>query len=232
MLRANFVDVWYADLERLDLGALRALDALLPDRERGLVQAYKRLEQRHRFVAVRGLLRRTLAGYLGVEPQELVFELGEFGKPALQAAELYFNISHSGAHLLIAVADFGPVGVDVETVRAGRNLHALAGRCFSGREYRDWAALPADQQLPGFYRLWVKKEAFVKAVGRGIAAGLELCEFAVEPGGQVAAIPAEFGVAGDWSAVELQLGDANAAAALVVPNKPYAFSCRKLEPGG
>ncbi len=231
-MRANFVDVWHADLVWLDLEALRALDALLTDRERGQAQAYKRLEQRHRFVAVRGLLRRTLAGYLGIEPQDLVFELSEFGKPALQGAELHFNISHSGAHLLIAVADFGAVGVDVEKVRVGRNLQALAGRCFSGREYRDWAALSADQQLQAFYRLWVKKEAFVKAVGRGIAAGLEFCEFAVEPGGQIAAIPAEFGVPGDWSVTELQFDDANAAAALVVQNKSYTFSYRKLESGG
>lgn len=228
-MRAHFVDVWHADLGQSDLKALRGLEELLPDRERSVAEAYGRPERCLRFVAVRGLLRRTLAGYLGVEPQELVFELGAYGKPALAGQKLHFNISHSEDHLLIAVADIGELGVDVEKVRARRNLHALAGRCFSAREYRDWAALPVDQQLPAFYRLWVKKEAFVKAVGRGIAAGLELCEFAVEPGGQIAAIPVEFGVAGDWSVSELPFVDV--AAALVAPNKPYALNCRELKLG-
>lgn len=226
-MRTQFVDVWHAELESLDSKNSITWDALLSDQERLRSETYKCPERRQRFVVVQSLLRRTLAGYLDVEPQELVFELGEYGKPTLVGAKLYFNISHSGDHLLIAVSDLGELGVDVEKVRSGRNLHALAGRCFSAREYREWVALPADQQLPAFYRLWVKKEAFVKAVGRGIAAGLELCEFAVEPGGQIAAIPIEFGVAGDWTVAELPLADV--AAALVVPNKPYVLSCRKLE---
>ncbi|WP_445372780.1 4'-phosphopantetheinyl transferase family protein [Methylomonas sp. HW2-6] len=226
VLRAQFVDVWHAELRGLDSKALTFWDALLSDQERQRSQEYKRPERRQGFVAVRGLLRCTLAGYLDVEPRELVFESGEYGKPALAGARLHFNISHSGDHLLIAVSDLGELGVDVESLRVGRNLHALAGRCFSVREYREWAALPTEQQLPTFYRLWVKKEAFVKAVGRGIAAGLDLCEFALEAGGQLVAIPGEFGGIDAWSVVELPV--ANAAAALVAPNKSGMFCFREL----
>lgn len=222
-----FVDVWSGHLA---LGAeeLLGLAGVMNDSERQKAQTFRLPLMHDRYVAVRGLLRQTLAGYLQVDPASLQFETGEYGKPCLACGSLYFNISHTGDFLLIAVADFPDIGVDIETVKPRGSLDGLARRCFSDCEFDRWQRLPEEQQLQTFYRLWTKKEAFVKAVGRGIALGLEHCEVELEPGGQLLAIPAEYGPAEAWKSTELPV-EANACAALVAPN--CGFALRRLEIG-
>ncbi|AMK77981.1 4-phosphopantetheinyl transferase [Methylomonas methanica] len=224
MVNQYFVDVWHGNL-RLTATALQQLTGLLMDDERSKAEAFKSALLRDRYLAVRGLLRQTLAGYLDVEPVTLAFETGQYGKPALVGGALHFNLSHSADTLLIAVADFADIGIDIETCRPRQHLDGLAERCFSDREYRDWRQLPADARLEAFYRLWTKKEAFVKAVGRGIALGIEQCEFQLEKAGQLLVIPPEYGSASAWLVHELDVDDAGCAA-LVTPAR--RFNLRRL----
>lgn len=94
-------------------------------------------------VASRPALREILGRYLGLPADELRFETGRHGKPRLAgpAGELAFNLSHSSALALVAVAR-REVGVDVERIRAKR---------------------PVD-----FYRRWADHEARVKCLGSGL----------------------------------------------------------------
>ncbi|WP_020482948.1 4'-phosphopantetheinyl transferase family protein [Methylomonas sp. MK1] len=215
MVKQYFVDVWHGDM-RVPATALQQLTGLLTDDERCKAEVFKSALLRDRYLAVRGLLRQILAGYLDVEPSSLAFETGRYGKPALIGYALHFNLSHSADTLLLAVADFAGIGVDIETFRPRQHLDRLAERCFSHQEYQDWCQLSADARFEVFYRLWTKKEAFVKAVGRGIALGIEQCEFQLEKGGQLLAIPPEYGSANTWLVHELDVDDASRAA-LVTP---------------
>ncbi len=201
---SKFVDVWQGRLALAD-ETMPKLHAVLDQAERQKAQLLKFPVSRNRFIAVRALLRQTLAGYLEVDPASLRFETGAFGKPHLACGSLQFNLSHTADHLLIAVANFPDVGIDIESIQRRDRLDALATRVFSDRELSLWRQLPPEHQLMSFYRLWTKKEAFVKAVGRGIALGMELCEFSLEPEGQVKAIPAEYGKASDWLVTELEV---------------------------
>jgi len=207
---AYFVDVWQGRLS-VSADTLARLASRLSDDEMLKAQAFKLPTLRDRYVATRGMLRETLAGYLAVDPATLKFVSGPYGKPALLDEPLQFNISHTADLLLIAVANFADIGIDVETVKLRRNFENLAQRCFSVREYQDWCELPVEWQADAFYRLWTKKEAFVKAVGRGIALGLEQCEFAVEAGGQLRTIPDEYGSASGWRVHELSVAAVNSA---------------------
>jgi 4'-phosphopantetheinyl transferase len=207
----HFVDVWQGSLS-LSTDTLARLASRLSDEETLKAQTFKLPTLRDRFIAARGLLRETLAGYLAVDPAVLTFVSGPYGKPALLDEALYFNISHTADSLLIAVANFPDIGIDIEAVKLRRNFDSLAQRCFSEREYRGWCGLPAEMQAEVFYRLWTKKEAFVKAVGRGIALGVERCEFALEAGGQVLAIPDEYGPPSAWLVHELDVDDTVAPA--------------------
>lgn len=224
-MEQNFVDVWCGQLT-LAPENRQALEAMLSDGERQKARSFQREMMRDRYIAVRGLLRQTLASYLHVEPASLQFVLGEHGKPSLADAALHFNLSHSADTLLIAVADFTDIGVDIEIIRARGSLGSLARRCFSQREFQAWCLLAPDQQEINFYRLWTKKEAFVKAVGRGIALGLDRCEVELGPGGELRAIPDEYGLATDWKAIELPV-HADVCAALVAEN--CGFSLRRLQ---
>src|ERR1700761_6761818 len=81
--------------------------------------------------AARRALAAILADYLG-DAQEAGLRLGEDGKPRLarDPERLSFNLSHSAALALIAVAPGGiEVGIDVERLRRRRDLVRLAERC-------------------------------------------------------------------------------------------------------
>lgn len=220
----NFVDVWHGSLA-LESQKRADLRAVLSQAEICRAGSFKLPMLGDRYIAVRGLLRQTLARYLKTEPASLQFETNVHGKPFLACGSLHFNLSHTADALLIAVADFPDIGIDIEICKPREGLENLAARCFSGFELQAWQQLPCEQQRETFYRLWTKKEAFVKAVGRGIALGLEQCELELESGGGFRAIPELYGQAADWRVSELSLPPP-VYAALVTRN--CAFSLRFL----
>ncbi len=134
-------------------------------------------EARTRFTRSHIALRRILAEYSNREPRELRFDSGPAGKPRLinddAAPVLSFNLTHSGDVALCAVSGTGEVGVDVEVVKPLRNVEGLATRHFSEAELGDWRALEAADQLQGFYRVWTRKEALLKAAGLGLSRPLD-----------------------------------------------------------
>ena len=69
------------------------------------------------------------------------------------------------------------IGIDVETGRLPSSLAELANRYFTAAE---GAWLAADPE-PRFRMLWVLKEAYLKALGLGLAGGLQSLECLVDP---------------------------------------------------
>ncbi|OHX34443.1 hypothetical protein BJL95_17420 [Methylomonas sp. LWB] len=217
-MNGGFVDVWQGRLDLPEAVTIRLAEVLSAD-ERARAAAFKFAHLRDRYVVGRGLLRQTLASYTGSDPAGLRFRVGEFGKPALSGGP-GFNVSHTADALLIAVADAADIGIDIEAVKPARDLSGLAERCFSVDEYAVWLSLAESERVAAFYRLWTKKEAFVKAVGRGIALGVELCEFDVTAGGGLRKVPDEYGPVEAWRVEELDAG-ADFSAALVGPARAY-----------
>jgi 4'-phosphopantetheinyl transferase len=122
---------------------------------------------RNRFVAARSALRSILAARTGATPQSLMLRAGEHGKPALEDAAWEFNVSHSGACVLIGVCREVACGVDIEVSDKRRSEEDIAERFFSAREV-EWMR----KHPRGFFRLWTAKEAVIKAVGRGLSVPL------------------------------------------------------------
>lgn len=109
---------------------------------------------------------QILAAYLGVEPQDLQYATLPAGKPVLADGALEFNLSHSGELALVAVSRDLEVGVDLEHPRSFRNEAGIARRICTARELEHLAAADDNDEL---LRLWVRKEAVVKATGEGLA---------------------------------------------------------------
>lgn len=220
---SSFVDVWFGELS---IAADRNGEfwACLSEAERERARRFKLDAARQRFVTSRGLLRQTLAGYLDCAPGVLQFVIGEHGKPELVDRRLAFNLSHSGDWLLLAVSNLPVVGVDVEVIKPRKTLEQLAERCFSARELDYWQQLPPEQRRQQFFQLWTSKEAFVKAVGRGIALGLECCEVDVETWRGFRILPNDYGPAEDWRIQCLPL-NAGVAASLVTGNVNHLLRC-------
>lgn len=85
------------------------------------------------------------------------------------------NWSHSGEHLLVALAHRAQVGVDLERLHRRPRAVEIAQRYFTAPEAR-WLAAHGDRDL-AFLRLWCAKEAVLKAHGHGLSYGLDKLRF-------------------------------------------------------
>ena len=125
------------------------------------------------FARTRAAARAILAPLCGLEPHALRIERDPGGKPRLCAAGApSWNASHSGRWALIAVGR-EPVGVDLEYARARppEELRPIARRVFHEEEMRACDEAPAAARAAMFYRLWVRKESYMKWDGRGFTLG-------------------------------------------------------------
>ena len=154
-------------------------------------------------------LTRLLAGYLGTAPDSLEIARDAHGKPHIAvpgAADLQFNESHSGGSLIVALSRAQALGVDIEEGPRDRPWLALAKRFFAPAEFERLARLPSARLGVAFIELWSCKEAVLKALGRGIAFGLDRLRFAWDDDGHLdglSEIAAEAGDASGWRVVRL-----------------------------
>jgi 4'-phosphopantetheinyl transferase len=118
------------------------------------------------FILGRGLLRRILADSLKSEPSALRFTRNTHGKPFLEDGRLEFNVSHSRDRLLVAVTAGRAVGIDIEFRRTKLTMESIAKRWFAPEEQTFFRTL--EDPATGFFEIWAKKEAYVKAMGVGI----------------------------------------------------------------
>ena len=138
----------------------------------------------------RAFLRRVLAthGGRGVKAREVRFESGERGKPRVVAPRAlegtYFSLSHCDGLTAVCVSTHGEVGIDVEDEnrRIGSDVMKFARRWLSPNEREALEAVrDDDERARAFMRLWTAKEAYVKALGLGIA-GRPFREFDIDSG--------------------------------------------------
>ena len=147
-----------------------------------------RFEQhRRQYLVGRGALRTLLAAYLGIFPERVRFTYGPRGKPFLadQAAgegSLFFNLSNSSELALVGFVRGAEIGVDVEFMKPMSDLEQIAERFFSLSERETLRGLPHEKKPEGFFNCWTRKEAYLKAMGEGLAAPLDSFDVTLAPG--------------------------------------------------
>jgi 4'-phosphopantetheinyl transferase len=201
-LAAGEVHVWRVDLSLTHEEEVRRTASLAAD-ERQRAARFLSSPARAQFVAARSALRAILGRYTGQPAGEIEFRLGPVGKPGLAdpGPALFFNLSHSRDLALVALTRSAEVGVDVEHARLRETADQLAERFFHPNEVAALRALPPDQRTAGFFNAWTRKEAFLKATGKGISYGIERVEVALTPGerARVLSVNGDRGAAGRWS---------------------------------
>jgi 4'-phosphopantetheinyl transferase len=212
-LATGEVHVWRMELEQSPDVLQRFRTTLEADELR---RASRFHFDRHRnsFVAGRGFLRYVLGRYLDSRPEALRFSYGEYGKPALDGT-LHFNMSHSHGLALLAITEDRQIGVDVEHVRADFATEEIARHFFSHSEVESFNALAKEDQIAAFFRCWTRKEAFIKATGRGLSQPLDAFDVTLAPGVAAELLRVEEDDASRWSMSDIDAG-VDYAAALVV----------------
>jgi 4'-phosphopantetheinyl transferase len=146
----------------------RADSAILSADELARASAFRRAADAAAFIARRAALRWILAGRLGVAPADVRLTTNAHGKPLLADGTVHFSLSHRRGVSIIALAD-QPVGVDLEFADSQVEIDSIGARFFAPDEREALRPLPEDARRSLFFRLWTRKEAFVKALGVGIA---------------------------------------------------------------
>ncbi len=177
--------MWFAHERLLDDASVSArLDALLAPDERERRDRMKFERGRRQQLLTRGMLREVLSRYAeDIAPGDWRFMRNSSGRPSLappfDATGLHFNAAHASGLVTLAVGRMPLLGVDVESAERLVSL-SIARRYFSTREVESLLALPPEQQPRRFLRLWTLKEAYLKAVGVGIAGGLDRMTFGLD----------------------------------------------------
>jgi 4'-phosphopantetheinyl transferase len=170
--------------------------AELSDAERARATLFVSDALRNRWLHGHVATRRILARELGVAPEAVVYGAAAAGKPFVAApagSGVEFSYSDSGDLALVAVGSpdadpksgdptVGALGVDVEAYRPMSDMDGIAKRFFAEEEREALFALPETERVAGFYRLWTRKEAYIKAIGTGLGHALD--RFAVTIGMQ------------------------------------------------
>jgi 4'-phosphopantetheinyl transferase len=214
-LETGTVHVWRISLDQPDDRLDRFRRTLEPDELNRAGRFHFEKHQRH-FIVARGFLRSVVARYLETQPEALRFSYGAYGKPVLAGEHvLRFNLSHSHEVALLAVALDAELGVDVEHIRADFASEEIARRFFSRAEVEVFNALPKEEQVAAFFRCWTRKEAYIKAIGKGLSQALDAFDVTLAPDVQPALLRVEGDDASRWLLRNVDVGEGYAGALAV-----------------
>ncbi len=213
------VEIFQYDLTRLGLDINQAYQFLDEEEQlradRLIIEPAKRA-----FILSHAMLREVLALRLDINPKKLHYVYNRYGKPALIGDPIYFNLSHSGDMALLGICKTAPVGVDIEKHKTIIDFAQISERFFSSSEAAALMRVEDSERLAVFFRLWTRKEAYLKMIGRGVSFGLDKFTVSIKEAGMdclQATVSAEF------AAQTCYLGSltvsAGYSAALCVPNK-------------
>ena len=179
------IHVWRVDLALSGL-QLKKLQLLLSTDEFRRAQQFFFEKDKNHFIVARGMLRKILSFYINRLPYEFIFEYNKFGKPFLlhefEGKKICFNLSHSHGIALYAITLNHEVGIDLEYIREDFDDFGIANRFFSPDEVAILHSLPADKQKEAFFLCWTRKEAFIKAKGKGLSIPLDKFDVSLTPG--------------------------------------------------
>jgi 4'-phosphopantetheinyl transferase len=178
------VHLWAIDLDE-PWDARLALRDTLSREEAVRAGRFRYPLHRQRYIAGRGLLRCLLGAYLGLDPAQVRFAFGTYGKPRLDPVcsphGLQFNLSHAANAAIFAFCRGRSVGVDVEQVDPNVAWDSVAPRFFHAGEVAVLRRLLPPEQARTFFRFWTVKEAYLKARGWGLGANARLPDCSLLP---------------------------------------------------
>lgn len=225
------VHVWYAPVKET-ANRLHYLKHILSTDELQRANRFNFETDRNRFITAHGILRTILGHYLNISADKLHFSYGRYGKPTLvdniSQKIVHFNVSHSSGLVLYAITRYSEVGIDIERIRPIDHMDQIAECYFSEQEKTAFRSLPENQKQEAFFAYWTRKEAFIKATGRGLSYPLNTFTVSLAPGlSSINIITHDNRLErSNWSLRELQPGPGYIAA-VAAKGYDWNFQCRQ-----
>jgi 4'-phosphopantetheinyl transferase len=175
-INQNNIDIWLLNIEDFNLINDRDYLSILSEDELEKYHNFKVNSLRHRFLINRANLRLILAKYLRINPQEIVFNYSDKGKPSLNfnihSQKIYFNLSHKNNYTVYGIGQCN-LGIDLEKIDDKVKIENIAKRFFCPEEYQYLTKLKKEDKFSYFFTLWTIKEAYLKLIGQGLSGGLD-----------------------------------------------------------
>lgn len=166
--RPSQLELWLLNPDQISALAPLA-DVFLPEAEHRKGQRFQDENVRRHWAGRQAALRMVLGSYMGLDPGLVRLGSDARGKPELEGRGPRFSISACEGWWLAAFSD-QEVGVDLEAIRPGADVEAVAQRYFNESELACLqAANGEEERLRFFYRCWTRKESLLKLLGMGLA---------------------------------------------------------------
>jgi 4'-phosphopantetheinyl transferase len=168
----NKVDMWKVNISDIKNNTQK-LPKILSGDEVKRASKYRLNKDKIHFIISRTVLRTILSSYVEKRPEDIIFSYTDTLKPVLNTQDggrqIYFNVSHSNGLILYAVCRDNDIGIDVECLLPTLNSEALAKRFFSLGEREYLISVPPEERWKEFTKIWVIKEAYLKATAKSIS---------------------------------------------------------------
>ena len=146
---------------------LESYENILQPEELARTSSFFKREDRERFVIGRGVLKHLSGLYLNSFPQLIEIVSDQNKKPIIKGCEnLHFNVSHSKNYIVFAFSHY-EIGIDVEYINDEFDYKPIAKECFTKNEIQYLEE--SDKPVKEFFKLWTRKEALLKATGKGLS---------------------------------------------------------------
>jgi 4'-phosphopantetheinyl transferase len=172
------IHVWTHSIH-FDDPFLREAPYLLSQEETARAQKYHFEKDRRVYESGHVFIRKILAHYTGLDASGLLLSPIVNQKPRLENSpfHIYFNISHSGSKILVAIGFNSDVGIDVEKVIPDFDMDGFAEANYHPNEQDHFKSLGNDEETDYFYTVWTRKEAWLKLTGEGVNDKLRELDF-------------------------------------------------------
>jgi 4'-phosphopantetheinyl transferase len=214
LLERTHIHVWTTSLW-LEDDAVTHMHAVLSADERSKARRYWYTDDRRRFVVARAFLRRLLSIYLQTDVSLLHLDYTSHGKPMLtHCLGMRFNLSHAEDTAIAAVALDREVGIDIEATNREVDVTGVARQMFSPTECQALASLSPAARRDAFFRIWTRKEAYIKARGAGLSYPTRSFSVSLHPEDNDALLSDEneIGAPREWRVAEIPAPDGFRAA--------------------
>lgn len=153
--------VYYTFCRQLTPDKYRKAVSSLPDDMQEKIEKFRRWQDAHSFLYGRLLLKEGMLK-LGYQDSLAVMKKNEYGKPYFSYDSFSFNISHSEDYVVCVIStdEKENIGIDIEKIKT-INIEDYSS-VLTPVEKND---ITSDQH---FYKYWTRKEAVIKADGRGL----------------------------------------------------------------
>lgn len=197
--------MWHQSTVSLSTADVGLLSDILSADERARAARFVFDRDRRDFIAAHALLRRALSTLCHRPAAEWRFEADRFGKPAVACDQatpeaIACSLSHTRGLVACAVAaGDAALGVDVEEISTLTHHREIALRHFSSAEQKMLDAVDPCDYATRFTEVWTLKEAYLKALGVGLAQSLTAFSFGFGSGSNLRFAPAPPAEPADWT---------------------------------